>query len=149
MRNNWIFIFARTALILLFLIITVLQIFSFPGQFAHMRRVHSLDLIIEITLTGLVGLWMACGQLATFSLWKMVGFIERSAFYSAANLSWINKIVLATRAAGAIPILLMVTVAPRADDPGFFVMMTAIMLFLVTIAVIVTLLRDQIALKID
>ena len=47
-------LFARLSLAALFLIVTVLQVFSFPGQFAHMRRVSGISLLLEILLTVLV-----------------------------------------------------------------------------------------------
>jgi hypothetical protein len=45
---------ARFSLLALFGIVTVLQLFSFPGQFSHMRRVNGLSLLIEILLTLVV-----------------------------------------------------------------------------------------------
>ena len=61
----------RVALALLFFIVTVLQIFSFPGQFAHMRKERGISLLFEIILTLAVALLFLCAQVAIYSLWKL------------------------------------------------------------------------------
>ena len=60
---NFKVLYARTSIILLFAIVTMLQIFSFPGQFAHMRRVGSIELLFEIWLTLLLAIWLFTAQL--------------------------------------------------------------------------------------
>ena len=54
---------AQGSLLALFGIVTLLQLFSFPGQIAHMRRVNGLSLVIEILLTLLLFALFACARL--------------------------------------------------------------------------------------
>ena len=58
-----------------------------------------------------------------------------------------NRLVLALKAAVAFPIILILIIAPQADDPGVMVMLTAITLFIFTIFIVSSLLRDQIQSK--
>ncbi len=134
----------RISLALLFAIISLLQIFSFPGQFEHMSDVEGLSRLYEVSLTLLFAAWFLCGQLAIFSIWKVIGFMERSELFSAAALPWVNRVVSICWIAVVVPAVIFMATIPRADDPGFFVLLTAIGLFLVSLALFATILREQI-----
>ena len=141
------FIAARGGFVLLFLGLTLLQLLSFPGQFQHMRRTQGLSLVFEIALTLVVGLWLLCGQTALFTLWKIVGEMQADRFFGEQSLLWIDRLLLALKAACVIPCILFVMLVPQADDPGFFVMLTILTLFLFTLATVASILRDQIKSK--
>ena len=141
------FLLAKVALIGLFTIVTVLQVFSFPGQFAHMGRINGWKLILEVALTLLVALLFLCAQVAIFSLGKLVKHMESGSFYSTNSYTWMNRLVLALKAAVAFPIILILIIAPQADDPGVMVMLTAITLFIFTVFIVSSLMRDQIQSK--
>ena len=141
------FLLAKVALIGLFTIVTVLQVFSFPGQFAHMGRVNGWKLIWEVALTLLVALLFLCAQVAIFSLGKLVKHIESGTFYTTNSYTWMNRLIHALKTAVAFPIILILIIAPQADDPGVMVMLTAITLFIFTIFIVSSLLRDQVQSK--
>lgn len=122
----------------------MLQIFSFPGQFAHMRKLNSIDLILEIILTVLVTLWMLFGQIALFSLWKILSFTKAGMFFTQISLRWLRKLFRTCQGAVVIPVLLFLLIAPRADDVGALVMLTAVGLFLFTLALLLSILIEQI-----
>lgn len=143
------FIAARGGFLLLFLGLTLLQFFSFPGQFQHMRRTQGLSLLFEVTLTLLVGFWLLCGQLSIICLWRIVGTMKTGQFYSQNNLHWIERLLLAFKCASAVPILLFLMLIPQADDPGFFVMLSIVTLFLFSLTAMTSLLKDQIASRIS
>ena len=145
--RNFRFIAARGGFALLFLGLTLLQLLSFPGQFQHMRRTQGISLVFEIALTLVVGLWLLCGQLALFTLWKIVGEMKADRFFGEQSLLWIDRLLLALKTACVIPCLLFVMLVPQADDPGFFVMLTIVTLFLFTLATVASLLQDQIKSK--
>ena len=138
---------ARLSLIALFGIVTVLQLFSFPGQFAYMRRANGLSLLIEILLTLVVALLFACAQIAIISLWKIINHIEQGRFHSRTSYLWMNRLVLSLKTATLFPILLILIVAPKADDPGVMVLLIAITLFIFTLFQISSIFRDQIQSK--
>jgi uncharacterized membrane protein (UPF0136 family) len=141
------FIAARGGFVLLFLGLTLLQLFSFPGQFQHMRRTQGLSLVFEVSLTLIVGLWLLCGQLALFALLKIVGEMKVDAFYSLNNLVWIERLLLTFKTATVIPIVLFLMIAPQADDPGFLVVLSIATLFIFSLTAITSLLKDQIEMK--
>jgi hypothetical protein len=141
------FIAARGGFVLLFLGLTLLQLFSFPGQFQHMRRTQGLSLVFEVALTLIVGLWLLCGQFALFALWKIVGEMKADAFYSQKNLVWIERLLLSFKTASVVPIALFLMIAPQADDPGFLVVLSIAMLFIFSLTAITSLLKDQIEMK--
>jgi len=109
-----------------------------------MRKLNSLELALEIFLTISVGLLLFCGQLALFSVWKLIEKMENNSFFTNASLIWINRLVSITRSAAIIPIILFLALIWQADDPGFFVLLAAIELFLVSFHLVIDLLRNQI-----
>lgn len=146
--NRYRFEFLRLTISLLFMGLSLLQFFSFPGQFQHMRRTQGLSLLVEVALTLIVGFWLLCGQLALICLWRIVGTMKTGQFYSQNNLHWIERLLLAFKCASAVPVLLFLVLIPQADDPGFFVMLSIVTLFLFSLTAMTSLLKDQIASKI-
>ncbi len=122
----------------------MLQIFSFPGQFSHMREVEGFSRLYEISLTLILAIWFLSGQLAIVAIWKIVRFFERSEFFTLAALNWVNRVVLLCWLAVAGSGAIFIVTIPRAEDPGIFVLLTAIGLFLFSLALFATLMRDQI-----
>ena len=143
------FIVAKAGFLFLFLGLTLLQFLSFPGQFALMRRSQGISLVIEIALTIVVGLWILCGQVALYCLWQIVESMMRNRFYSAENLKWIQRLLMSFKVASVIPAVLFLILIPQADDPGFFVMLTIVTLFIFSLTATTSLLKDQIAAKIS
>jgi len=141
------FLLAKVALIGLFTIVTVLQVFSFPGQFAHMGRINGWKLILEVALTLLVALLFLCAQVAIFSLGELIKHMESGTFYTTNSYTWMNRLIHALKTAVAFPIILILIIAPQADDPGVMVMLTAITLFIFTVFIVSSLMRDQIQSK--
>ena len=142
------FLIARLSLIMLFLIVTMLQLFSFPGQFAHIRRETGISVFLEIALTGIVAILLLAAQFIIFSLWRLVSFMERDELFTASSLVWMDRIVNALIVALAMPLLLFLLIAPQADDPGILVLLTALTLFLLAFFSFASLLRDQFRSKI-
>ena len=143
------FIVAKAGFLLLFLGLTLVQFLSLPGQFQHMRRTQGMSLLIEVGLTIVVGIWILCGQLALYCLWQIVESMRRGRFYSAENLNWIGRLLMSFKVASGIPVVLFLILGPQADDPGFFVMLTIVALFIFSLTATTSLLRDQIASKIS
>ena len=128
---------------MLFLIVTMLQLFSFPGQFAHIRRETGISVFLEIALTGIVAILLLAAQFIIFSLWRLVSFMEGDELFTARSLVWMDRIVKALTVALAMPLLLFLLIAPQADDPGILVLLTALILFLLALFSFSSLLRDQ------
>ena len=147
--RNFKILYARSSIIFLFTIVTILQIFSFPGQFAYMRTVGSLELLSQIWLTSLLAIWLFTAQFGLLCLWKIVGKIEHSSIYSKGSLKWLGRLVQAMRYALITGAVVFFSVVIQADDPGVAVMLIALNLFISTIFVATSLLRDQLSVKSD
>jgi hypothetical protein len=145
--GNIRFVVARAGLVLLFLGITVLQLFSFPGQFQHMRRTQGWPALYEVALTLAVGLWLLCGQIALIYLLRLVGAMKASQFFSHQNLIWIQRLLFAFKGACVMPMVLFLLIAPKADDPGILVLLTIVTLFIFSLTAVTSLLKEQIATK--
>jgi hypothetical protein len=146
---NFKILYARSSIILLFAIVTMLQIFSFPGQFAHMRRVGSIELLFEIWLTLLLAIWLFTAQFALLCLWKIVGQISLNSIYNNSALKWLDRLVQAFKYALIIAFTVFISIALEADDPGAPVMLIALTLFISTLFMATSLLRDQLRSKSD
>ena len=140
---------AKAGFLLLFMGITIMQFLSFPGQFQHMRKTQGISLLLEISLTLIVGLWLLCGQLALLCLWQIVESMRKGRFFSRETLNWIERLLLSFKVASAIPVALFLILIPQADDPGFFVPLTIIALFIFSLTATTSLMKDQIASKIS
>ena len=141
--------FAQFSVILLFGIITMLQFFSFPGQFAHMRRVGDIELLFEIWLTLLLALWLFTAQFALFCLWKILNQIQNFSIFSKQGLLWLSRLVKAFKYALITAITVFLSIAVQADDPGAPVMLMALTLFISTLYIATSLLSDQLRSKSD
>ena len=149
MNSKVKFTVARISITLLFFIVTMLQFLSFPGQISHMRDKNSWSLVFEISLLILVVSWMLAAQIALINIWKITSHMKRETFFSASCISLIDNVLKCFAGAIAIAIAMFALLAPQADDPGFFVLLTAVTLFISTLYILVRLLRDQLVQKVQ
>lgn len=139
---------AKVALLALFMILTVLQLFSFPGQFANMREVDGIEIAIAAALTTFIFGLILCAQITIFCAWRITNYMENDLFFTQESLTWVSRLVKSLKGALVFPIALILVIAPLADDPGVMVMLSTIALFVFSIFMIASLLRDQIRTKI-
>lgn len=110
-----------------------------------MRKMQGFSLFLEIVLTSVVGLWLLCGQMALVCIWKILDEMKAERFFGRISLHWIHRLIVVLKAACVFPMILFVLLASQADDPGFFVLLSVVTLFLVALTAVTTLLKDQIA----
>jgi hypothetical protein len=149
MSNSLKIRYAQLSIILLFAIITMLQLFSFPGQFAHMRKLGKIELIFEIWLVLLVGIWLLSAQFGLLCLWKILAQITSKTLFDPISILWLSRLVKTFKYALFVGIALLLTIALQADDPGAPVLLTALILFISTLYISSSLLLDQVKLKRD
>ena len=149
MSNSLKIRYAQLSIILLFAIITMLQLFSFPGQFAHMRKLGKIELIFEIWLVLLVGIWLLSAQYGLLCLWKILAQITSKTLFDPISILWLSRLVKTFKYALFVGIALLLTIALQADDPGAPVLLTALTLFISTLYISSSLLLDQVKLKRD
>ena len=80
---------------------------------------------------------------------KIVSQIEISSIYSNSSLQWLDRLVAAFKYALITAIIVFLSIAVQADDPGAPVMLMALTLFISTLFVATSLLRDQLRSKSD
>lgn len=141
--------YAQASIILLFCIITMLQIFSFPGQFAHMRKLGKIEVIFEIWLVSLVAIWLLLAQFGLFCLWKILIQIKSTSLFDPKSIQWLFRLVTTFKFALIVGLVLLFSIAAQADDPGAPVLLTAITLYISTLYISSALLLDQVKLKVD
>ena len=127
----------------------MVQILSFPDQFAYMRQTQGISLMFEFLLTLTVGLWNACGQFAMVCLWKIIGLMQINRFYTKTSIKWIDWLMFIYKLASFIAVVLFLLIASVADDPGILVVLSVLSLIVFTLTLTVSLLRDQIQLMIS
>ena len=98
--------------------------------------------------SDLVVSWMLTAQLALINIWKIISHMKRETFFTTTCITLINNLLKCFAGAITIPISMFALLAPQADDPGFFVLLTAVTLFISTLYILVRLLRDQLVQKI-
>lgn len=143
------YLLTKITLAALFCILTVLQLFSFPGQFSHMQNVDGIEVAIEVALTSFVFGLILCAQFGIFSIWKIIGYMEAGNFFTSQALLWVNRLVFSLKIALVFPLVLILVIAPQADDPGVMVMLSFITLFVFSLFLIASLLRDQLRTKME
>jgi len=149
MPLSWKFIFARVSIAGLFFIVTVLQVFSFPGQFNYSRRQGEINTVTQIALTIFLGSWMLAVQIGLISILKIVNHMQLGRFFTANCFNWIVRLAFAMKYSAFVPVGLILIIAPRADDPGIMVVLLTLFLFSTSLAVFASLIRDQIKFKIE
>mgnify|MGYP006267984065 CR=1 FL=1 len=138
---------ARLSLVFLFIILTMLQIFSIPGQFRHMQQAGILSKLFELALTlGFFAL-IICAQVAIFSLLRIINLIAIDSFYTKKTMRWLNTFVASVKWALVFPIILMILIAPQADDPGALVLLTALTVFVGSFYLTSSMVKEQIEKK--
>ena len=107
----------------------------------------SIELLFEIWLTLLLAVWLFTAQFALYCLWKIVAQITSGSIYNKSSLQWLDKLVQTFKYALITAVTVFLSIAVQADDPGSPVMLIALTLFISTLFVVTSLLRDQLKLK--
>ncbi len=75
--------------------------------------------------------------------------MNASQFYSRRNFGWIQRLLWTLKLACLFPLILFIMTIPEADDPGFYVLLTVVTLFIFSLTAMTSLLRDQIEIKLE
>src|SRR5690606_38819643 len=116
------------------------QVFSIPGQFAHMAR-EAPDLAhMRWPLVTFAELGLLCVQVAIVCTWKLLGLVKSGRIFSEKSLVWVDGIVGAIVAGWAVLlgafIYLFFIAGVINDEPGN----TALLLLMLLIGAALALL---------
>lgn len=132
----------RFFLVALFAVVVLLQVFSFPGQFAAMARVDADLAWLRWPLTAVAAGTLLGFEVVLVATWKLLGLVERDAIFTVDALRWVDLVVRATAAGGAVFAAGFVLVALNATDPGVPLLLFVVLLGIVVVELVVLVLRS-------
>ncbi|SDM53685.1 DUF2975 domain-containing protein [Allokutzneria albata] len=143
----------RVFLVLLFAILVVFQVMSFPGQFAHMAETHPERAHLRWPLTAIAVFFVLCVQLVVVSTWKLLTLVKKDRIFTRASMVWVDAIVWAIAAAWVVLTAIFLWVGFHADDPGapmaLFLMVVGLAVVGLLMVVMRALLQQATALRTD
>ena len=132
---------ARLVLAGLFLIITLLQTLSFPGQFRHEAATGHGSQVARWVLTSIVALWFFFAQIAIIALERILTAIYRVEMGSISSQRWLNALVRILGISAGYGITITAFAAVKTQDPGPGVVTAALTLFCATTFVVAFFIR--------
>ena len=127
----------------LFLLFTVLQTFSFPGQFRYMAQTSPNDAHLRWPLTFAVGFIFLCAQVVIISIWKLMTLIQKEQIFTEQSLIWFDRIVYAIGAASLVPAGALILLFIYGDDPGLPMVMVTLLTFLAVLLLVTNVLKTR------
>ena len=127
-----------------FAIITMLQLLSFPGQFAYEARNGQGTQLARWVLTFIVGVWFLFAQISLIALSRVITLIYRGQLISSNGKRWMDFLARSLFAGTLYGVGVTLFAAIQADDPGPVVVVATITLFTATISVVGFFFRLQI-----
>jgi hypothetical protein len=143
----------RIFLALLFLVLIPFEVFSLPGQFAHLAGESPEQAYLRWPATAVTVFWVLCVQVVIVATWRLLSLVRKDRIFTEASLVWVDVIVWAIAAGWLVLGVVLVLVGLHADDPG-----PIVLLFLLAVGVTVlgllmvvmrALLRQATALRTD
>ncbi len=127
-----------------FAIITMLQLLSFPGQFAYEARNGQGTQLARWVLTLIVGVWFLFAQISLIALSRVITLIYRGQLISSNGTKWMKILARSLFTGTLYGVGVTLFAAIQADDPGPVVVVATITLFTATISVVGYFFRLQI-----
>jgi len=132
----------RAVLVLLFLLLVMLQVFSFPGQFAHVAREHPDQAHLRWPLTAFVAVEILCIQVVLVCTWRLLTMVRDDVIFSEGALRWVDVIVGALATAWVLAAAGSLWAVWGADDPGTPLLLFVILLVGGAFGLVVVVLRE-------
>lgn len=143
----------RGLLVALVALLLLLQVFSLPGQFAHLARTEPGAAPWRWPLTGITVFWVLCLQVVAVCTWRLLGLVRDGRIFRPAALPWVDAMIAAVGAAWVVLLGLGGVVVARADDPGNALALLVLLLVGAVVGLLLVvmrgLLRDATALRAD
>jgi hypothetical protein len=143
----------KVFLALLFGVLVLFQTMSLPGQFAYMAKESPDQAYLRWPLTAITVFWVLCVQVVIVATWKLLTLVKKDRIFTEASLVWVDAIVWAIAAAGAVLFGVDLYVAAKADDPGLplllFLMSIGVAVLALLMLVMRALLRQATSLRTD
>lgn len=131
----------RLILILLFGELLLFQIFSLPGQFAHMARENPEHAYLRWPLTAVTIFWVLCAQTVVVATWRLLDLVQTERIFTSASRRWVDAIVWAITAAFATLVAVLAYFAPTFNDPGLPLLLLLLTMGVAALGLLLIVLR--------
>lgn len=144
----------RLLLLATFGLLVLLQVMSFPGQFAHMAEQDPEAAFLRWPLTAFAALELLCVEVVVVCTWQLLSKVEQDEIFTGRSLVWVDAIVVAIGAGW----LMLAGLAgwfmlALADDPGTPLLLCVVLVVGAVLGLLVLVLRalleQAIALRTD
>ena len=132
----------RICLVVLFVVLVVLQVMSFPGQFAYMARQNPEIAYLRWPLTALAAFWLLCAEVVVIATWRLLSLVTSDRIFSESSFRWVNAIIAAIGAAWVVLAALWLWVGWHADDPGTPLLMFLLVVGLAVVGLLMIVMRS-------
>ena len=132
----------RAWLVLLFALLVMLQVFSFPGQFAHVASEHPDQAHLRWPLTAFVAIEILCIQIVLVCTWRLLTMVRNDVIFTERALRWVDGIVGALATAWLLAAAGSLWAVWGADDPGTPLLLFVILLIGGAFGLVVVVLRE-------
>jgi len=130
----------RAVLVPVFLLLTMLQWLSFPGQFRAIAQ-DSPGWPWRWPLTFVAGLTLLCAQVAVVSLWRALGIVRDHGILAPALDRWLDAMGLSLVGTATVAGCAWLALVVRADDPGGPIVLLMMVMVNVVVALLVGVVR--------
>ncbi|MCP3803060.1 DUF2975 domain-containing protein [Allokutzneria sp. A3M-2-11 16] len=131
----------RVFLVLLFGILVVFQVLSFPGKFAHMAQTEPERAHLQWPLTAIAVFFLLCVQVVVVSTWKLLTLVKKDRIFTRASMVWVDAIVWAIAAGWVVLVGIFLYVGFQADDPGMPMVLFLLVVGLAVIGMLMVVMR--------
>lgn len=135
----------RLLLLATFAILVVFQVFSFPGQWAHMASEEPDVAHLRWPLTAFTAVLILCAEVVLVCTWKLLTMVQQDRIFTERALPWTDVIIGALAAAWVLLAGLFVVVGVQADDPAGPLILMALLLGGGTFGLLMVIMRSLLA----
>ena len=132
----------QAVLVLLFALLVLLQVFSFPGQFAHVAQEHPDQAHLRWPLTAFVAVEILCVQVVLVCTWRLLTLVREDAIFSSDSLRWVDAIVAALATGWTLAAAGSLWAVWGADDPGTPLLLFVVLLVAGVFGLVVVVMRE-------
>ena len=132
----------QAVLVLLFALLVLLQVFSFPGQFAHVAQEHPDQAHLRWPLTAFVAVEILCVQVVLVCTWRLLTMVREDAIFSSGSLRWVDVIVASLATGWALAAAGSLWAVWGADDPGTPLLLFVVLLVAGVFGLVVVVMRE-------
>ena len=140
-RERWVVRALRICMVVLFGILVVFQLFSLPGQFAHMAEEAPEMAYLRWPATGVSGFWVLCAQVVIGCTWKLLTLVRRGRIFTEASLVWVDAIIWSLAAGWVVLVGVFLYVGFNAQDPGLPLLLLLLSVGGAVLGLLMTVLR--------